>query len=104
MSDCKGQQDQVEMDPRLFEAARSGNISAFHSLQGEDPFILHRVALNSVDNPLHMSALTGQTEITKEIVSRNPAFAWELNENGFSPLHVASANGRIETIRELKKS
>ncbi|XWS45797.1 hypothetical protein CRYUN_Cryun14cG0010300 [Craigia yunnanensis] len=91
------------MEPRLFEATRSGDISAFHSLLGEDPFLLDRVALNSVDNPLHVSALTGQTEITKEIVSRKPAFARELNENGFSPMHVASANGRIEIIRELMR-
>ena len=66
------------MEPRLFEAARSGDISAFHSLLEEDPFLLDRVALNSVDNPLHISALIGQTEITKEIVRRKPAFAREL--------------------------
>ncbi|XVF33658.1 hypothetical protein REPUB_Repub17cG0186900 [Reevesia pubescens] len=91
------------MEPRLFEAARSGDISAFHSLLEEDPFLLDRVALNSVDNPLHISALTGQTEITKEIVSRKPALARELNENGFSPMHVASANGYIEIIREVMR-
>ncbi|EOX96532.1 Ankyrin repeat family protein [Theobroma cacao] len=91
------------MEPRLFEASRSGHISAFHSLLGEDPFLLDRVALNSVDNPLHISTLAGQTEITKAIVSRKPAFARELNENGFSPMHVASAKGHIEIIRELMR-
>ncbi|XVF73547.1 hypothetical protein PTKIN_Ptkin12aG0210700 [Pterospermum kingtungense] len=91
------------MEPRLFEAARSGDISAFHSLLEEDPFLLDRVALNSVDNPLHISALTGQTEITKEIVSRKPAFARELNGDGFSPMHVASANGHVEIVRELMR-
>ncbi|KAK6240147.1 hypothetical protein QUC31_005616 [Theobroma cacao] len=91
------------MEPRLFEASRSGDISAFLSLLQEDPFLLDRVGLNSVDNPLHISVLAGQTEITKQIVSRKPAFARELNENGFSPMHVASANGHIEIIRELMR-
>ncbi|MFQ6625678.1 hypothetical protein Gotur_004901, partial [Gossypium turneri] len=67
------------------------------------PFLLDRVALNPVYNPLHVSALAGQVEITKEIVSRKPAFTRELNENGFSPIHVASANGHIEIIRELMR-
>lgn len=91
------------MESRLFEAARCGDISTFHSLLEEDPFLLDRVALNSVYNPLHVSALAGQVEITKEIVSRKPAFTRELNENGFSPIHVASANGHIEIIRELMR-
>ncbi|KAG4132977.1 hypothetical protein ERO13_D08G066500v2 [Gossypium hirsutum] len=91
------------MESRLFEAARCGDISAFHSLLEEDPFLLDRVALNPVYNPLHVSALAGQVEITKEIVSRKPAFTRELNENGFSPIHVASANGHIEIIRELMR-
>ncbi|EOX96524.1 Ankyrin repeat family protein [Theobroma cacao] len=91
------------MEPRLFEASRSGDISAFHSLLGEDPFLLDRVALNSVDNPLHISAMAGQTEITREIVSRKPAFARELSESGYSPMHVASAKGHVEIIRELTR-
>ncbi|KAG8485436.1 hypothetical protein CXB51_021070 [Gossypium anomalum] len=91
------------MESRLFEAARCGHISAFHSLLEEDPFLLDRVALNPVYNPLHVSTLAGQVEITKEIVSRKPAFTRELNENGFSPIHVASANGHIEIIRELMR-
>ncbi|GMJ01219.1 hypothetical protein HRI_003791100 [Hibiscus trionum] len=91
------------MESRLFEAVRVGDISVFRSLLEEDPFLLDRVALNSVDNPLHVSTLAGQVEITKEIVSRKPGFSRELNESGFSPMHVASANGDIEIIRELMR-
>ncbi|KAL4384222.1 hypothetical protein GQ457_15G023780 [Hibiscus cannabinus] len=91
------------MESRLFEAARVGDISMFRSLLKDDPFLLDRVALNSVYNPLHVSVLAGQVEISKEIVSRKPGFTRELDENGFSPVHIASANGHIEIIRELMR-
>ncbi|KAK9018109.1 hypothetical protein V6N11_001093 [Hibiscus sabdariffa] len=91
------------MESRLFEAARVGDVSVFRSLLDEDPFLLDRVTLNSVYNPLHVSVLAGQVEISKEIVSRKPGFTRELNENGFSPMHVASANGHVEIIRELMR-
>ncbi|KAK8614774.1 hypothetical protein V6N13_068565 [Hibiscus sabdariffa] len=91
------------MESRLFEAARVGDISMFRSLLEDDPFLLDRVALNSVYNPLHVSVLAGQVEISKEIVSRKPGFTRELDENGFSPMHIASANGHIEIIRELMR-
>ncbi|EEF35867.1 ankyrin repeat-containing protein, putative [Ricinus communis] len=89
------------MDPRLSDVVLSGNLTAFHSLLAEDPLLLDRISLNSVENLLHISALSGQTEITREIVSRKPAFAWELNQDGYSPLHIASANGHVELVREL---
>ncbi|XP_021279683.1 ankyrin repeat-containing protein BDA1-like [Herrania umbratica] len=47
--------------------------------------------------------MVGQTEITKEIVGRKPGFARELNENGFGPMHIASAKGHVEIIRELMR-
>ncbi|KAK9273593.1 hypothetical protein L1049_018403 [Liquidambar formosana] len=89
------------MDPRLFEAACTGDIAAFHSLLSDDPLILDRVSLNSVENPLHISSLAGHADFAKEIAGRKPAFARELNEDGFSPMHIASANGHIEIVREL---
>ncbi|XP_060673355.1 ankyrin repeat-containing protein BDA1-like [Ziziphus jujuba] len=92
------------MEPRLFEASRLGDIPGLHSLLAEDPLILERVGLNTVENPLHVSCLAGKTEIAKEIVSLRPEFVRELNGHGFSPLHIASANGHLEIVRELLHS
>ncbi|GLU00356.1 hypothetical protein SLE2022_177330 [Rubroshorea leprosula] len=91
------------MEAKLVEAARLGNIAAFLSFLNEDPSLLDRVALKSVDNPLHVAALAGQTDIVREIITRKPAFAKELNQDGFSPMHIASANGHVEIVRELVK-
>ncbi|XP_034915340.1 ankyrin repeat-containing protein BDA1 [Populus alba] len=89
------------MDSRLFDAILSGDIAAFRSLQAEDPLILDRVSLNSTENPLHLSSLAGQLEITREVACQKPAFARELNQDGFSPIHIASSNGHVELVREL---
>ncbi|KAJ4847632.1 hypothetical protein Tsubulata_002740 [Turnera subulata] len=92
------------MDQRLSDAILSGNTSALGSLLAEDPLLLNRISLISpMENPLHVSALAGQTEITSEILRRNPGLARELNQDGFSPLHIASANGHVEIVRELLK-
>ncbi|KAG2669143.1 hypothetical protein I3760_14G021000 [Carya illinoinensis] len=89
------------MEARLFQAVFHDDVASFHTLLAEDPLLLHRVSLNSIDNPLHISSLAGNTAITKDIVLRKPEFAGELNQQGFSPMHIASANGHVEIVREL---
>ncbi|CAK7347769.1 unnamed protein product [Dovyalis caffra] len=89
------------MDSRFFDAILSGDIATFRSLLAEDPLILDRISLNSTENPLHISSLAGQLEITREIACQKPAFARELNQDGFSPIHIASSNGHVELAREL---
>ncbi|KAF4395206.1 hypothetical protein F8388_001593 [Cannabis sativa] len=90
------------MEPtRIFEASLTGDITKLHSLLFEDPFLLDRVTLNSVETPLHISCMAGQTEITKEFLSLRPKWAEELNQQGLSPLHMASANGHVEIVKEI---
>ncbi|TXG54499.1 hypothetical protein EZV62_019755 [Acer yangbiense] len=55
-------------------------------------------------NPLHVaSAYNGHIDFVKEITRLRLDFAKELNEDGFSPMHMASANGYLEIVRELMK-
>ncbi|KAF4356465.1 hypothetical protein G4B88_015299 [Cannabis sativa] len=90
------------MEPkRIFEASLTGDITKLHSLLSEDPFLLDRVTLNSVETPLHISCMAGQTEITKKFLSLRPKWAQELNQQGLSPLHMASANGHVEIVKEI---
>ncbi|KAM7275592.1 hypothetical protein ACFE04_017458 [Oxalis oulophora] len=62
------------MDPNLFEATISGDLNTLHSLV---------------------------TTIQRSFIARPSLVKFELNEQGFSPLHIASANGHLQIVREL---
>ncbi|KAF8099717.1 hypothetical protein N665_0238s0045 [Sinapis alba] len=57
--------------------------------------------MSSLENPLHVSAFSGQAAFTAEILRQKQDLALELNQQGFSPLHIASALGKIEVVRAL---
>ncbi|KFK37276.1 hypothetical protein AALP_AA4G236100 [Arabis alpina] len=89
------------MDQRLFVAARLGDIATLELLLREDPLLLDRLSLSSQENPLHVAAFAGQADFAAKILSLKPELALEPNQQGFSPLHIASASGEIEVVREL---
>ncbi|KAL6126903.1 hypothetical protein ACLB2K_074948 [Fragaria x ananassa] len=86
---------------RLFEASQTGNVQVLHQLLAENQLLLHSVSLASRESPLHVAAVAGHVDFVKEIVRLKPAFAEELNQDGFSPMHLAAANGFLEIVREL---
>ncbi|CAN1126731.1 Ankyrin repeat-containing protein BDA1 [Linum perenne] len=87
------------MDLKLMEACQSGNVNILHQLLRSNPFLLHLTPVN----PLHMAAIAGHVDFTKEILKLKPELAIELNQDGFSALHYAAANGKLEIVRELVK-
>ncbi|CAH8301639.1 unnamed protein product [Eruca vesicaria subsp. sativa] len=89
------------MDHRLFDAARSGDITTLQLLLQEDPLLLERFSMSSLENPLHVSAFSGQADFTAEILRHKQDLALEPNQQGFSPLHIASALGKLEVVRAL---
>ncbi|CAB4271153.1 unnamed protein product [Prunus armeniaca] len=93
------------MDIRLFEAFRTGDIQLLYQLLAKNPLLLHTLALASSENPLHEASIAGHVDFVKEIVRFKPDFAKEINNDGFSPMHIAfaSANGYLEIVRELLK-
>ncbi|KAH7537766.1 hypothetical protein FEM48_Zijuj03G0127700 [Ziziphus jujuba var. spinosa] len=50
-----------------------------------------------------MTSTAGYVEFVKEILRLKPSFAEEVNQDGFSPLHLASAIGHFEIVKELLK-
>ncbi|KAJ9140045.1 hypothetical protein P3X46_030732 [Hevea brasiliensis] len=91
------------MDARLLEAAQCGDINYLQQLLRENPLILDSIALLSTENLLNVALVTGNVSFVKEVIRLKPHFAKELNQDGFSPMHMAAANGHVEIVKELNE-
>nr|POF06420.1 ankyrin repeat-containing protein bda1 [Quercus suber] len=90
------------MDERMNWFAKNGDINAFYQLIREDEKLLEHIdELTFVDTPLHIAASAGQIPFAMEMMGLKPSFAQKLNQNGFSPIHLALQNGHIELVRRL---
>ncbi|RWR86066.1 ankyrin repeat-containing protein NPR4-like protein [Cinnamomum micranthum f. kanehirae] len=104
--------EKKDMDERLYEAAIRGDVEKLLDLLNEDVFIqpdetfLDRVMRDCIgkDNFLHLGALFGQVEFVREISSRKPEFARQLNSQGLSPLHLAAERGHVQVVKVLLKT
>ncbi|XP_028780790.1 protein ACCELERATED CELL DEATH 6-like [Neltuma alba] len=93
------------MDQRLGKAAIDGDVHTLHDLLEEDPQILEKAcSVHFADSPLHVAARSGKADFVNHIVTRMPSLATETNQQGMIPLHVASLQGHVETVRELLKA
>ncbi|KAE8713911.1 putative Ankyrin repeat-containing protein [Hibiscus syriacus] len=95
----------MEMDPRLREAAETGNIDALHVLIGDDPYILERIdQVPFIQTPLHIAADKGHVSFAMEMMNLKPSFAKKLNPNGFSPMHMALRTEQTKLVLRLLKT
>ncbi|KAK1413436.1 hypothetical protein QVD17_35209 [Tagetes erecta] len=65
--------------------------------------VVHALALEGVENPLHIASLAGHLNFAATLLNLRPQLALELNQDGFSALHIASSCGHIEIVKELLK-
>ncbi|KAE8055482.1 hypothetical protein FH972_012322 [Carpinus fangiana] len=78
------------MDQRLKDAAQEGNIDTLYELIKEDANVLDKIdKIPFVETPLHIAASVGHTLFAMEIMRLKPSFATKLNQNGFTPMHLA---------------
>lgn len=116
----------VRMDRRLFDASRTGNVDNLMELLRCDPIIVRRVGLVDGNSPLHLACMGGHFNFVKELLKLRKELAGEMNQNGFSclhivkeilkvdiglclmkgrerriPLHSAIVKGRVDVIKEL---
>ncbi|XP_011023682.1 PREDICTED: ankyrin repeat-containing protein At3g12360-like isoform X1 [Populus euphratica] len=89
------------MDPRLLNAALTGDVNALLELIREDPLLLHAVTVTTSNTPLHIAALLGHAQFAMVAMQNCPGLADELNQQGFSPIHLASAKGHWEIVRDM---
>ncbi|KAK7835448.1 ankyrin repeat-containing protein bda1 [Quercus suber] len=78
------------------------NIDEFYNLIGEDVKLLEHIDMLPLANtPLHIATSYGNIQFALETTSLKPSFARKLNQNGFSPIHLALKNEHIELVRRL---
>ena len=88
----------------LFSNTRSddNNIDEFYNLIGEDVKLLEYIdELPFVNTPLHIAASYGNIQFALEMMSLKPLFARKLNQNGFSPIHLALRNNYTMLVVRL---
>ncbi|KAI3927645.1 hypothetical protein MKW92_009880 [Papaver armeniacum] len=87
----------------LLDAIQMGDYEAFSKLQVEDPQILDHVCEFPLGGtPLHIAVRVGQlNDCTREIIRKRPEFAATKDNKGRIPLHIASAKGYLEIVKEL---
>ncbi|ERN15056.1 ankyrin repeat-containing protein ITN1 [Amborella trichopoda] len=89
------------MDPRLYEACRTGNLAALRDLINQDMSILHEVVRGTGDTPLHVAARFGDPILAREVLQHRPDMAHAINLQGLSPMHLAVANRHLDAYRVL---
>ncbi|XP_024626529.1 ankyrin repeat-containing protein BDA1-like [Medicago truncatula] len=84
---------------KLKAAAQAGNIDLLYAVIDDDPFILEHIdSIPFVETPLHISADMGHLQFATEIMMLKPSFAWKLNPQGFSPIHLAMLNDQKRLV------
>uniref|UniRef100_A0A5K1BJG1 Uncharacterized protein n=1 Tax=Nymphaea colorata TaxID=210225 RepID=A0A5K1BJG1_9MAGN len=85
------------MDPKLYVCALAGDMFRLRQLISGDEHILEssETVNSNGNNILHISAIYGHVNFTREVLSLKPELSSELNEAGFSPLHLAAAKGHL---------
>ncbi|XP_030443829.2 ankyrin repeat-containing protein BDA1-like [Syzygium oleosum] len=93
------------MDPRLLEAAQTGNVGLLNDLIRSNKLILEEAALQGAGHtPLHVACVAGHLNFVRELLKLMPKLAENMNADGFSPLHIAAARGDVEIVREILKA
>ncbi|KAJ0053160.1 hypothetical protein Pint_00070 [Pistacia integerrima] len=97
-SKCGASFNRLEMDGRLFEAARTGDVSLLHQLLLENPLILADCQLLSPhENLLHIATKARQLAFVQQLLNQSQISGRE----GRTCLHYAAINERVEIIDEL---
>ncbi|CAJ1978538.1 unnamed protein product [Sphenostylis stenocarpa] len=89
----------VTSDNNLKEAAPDGDLNLLYTLIEEDPQVLeHEDSIPFVETPLHTAALFGNVGFATEIMRLKPSFAWKLNQQGFTPIHLAMQHNHKKMV------
>jgi len=88
-----------DIDYKVKVATLEGDINLLYTLIEEDPYVLEYIDfIPFVETPLHIAASIGHVQFATEIMRLKPSFAWKLNQQGFSPIHLAMQNNQKSMV------
>ncbi|KAM5554338.1 hypothetical protein ABKV19_022619 [Rosa sericea] len=103
--EVRGDHHEDDTTKALYEAAVAGSVSSFETLIQKDPLILDEVSLTHFsETPLHISALLGDIDFTKAILTHNWRLATVRDSLRRLPLLLAAAEGQKEIVQALLKA
>lgn len=88
-----------DIDEKVMAATLEGDVNLLYTLIQEDPYVLEYIdSIPFLDTPLHIAASMGHIHFATEIMRLKPSFAWKLNQQGFSPIHLAMQNNQKKMV------
>ncbi|KAL2640043.1 hypothetical protein AAZV13_06G205400 [Glycine max] len=89
-------------DNKLKVAAQEGDINLLYTVIEEDPQVLeHNDLISFVETPLHIASSCGNIGFATEIMRLKPSLAWKLNQQGFTPIHLAMQHSHKRMVHRL---
>ncbi|KAF8032093.1 hypothetical protein BT93_D1109 [Corymbia citriodora subsp. variegata] len=89
-------------ESQLRLAIEHDNVDELHNLIVEEPELLDRISKHPFPNtPLHIAAAAGKIDVAMELAILKPSFAWKLNPEGYSPMHLALQYEQYHIVRAL---
>eukprot|EP01018_Ginkgo_biloba_P008591 Gb_26480 [translate_table: standard] len=89
-----------EMDPRLHEAALSGNWMMLDTLKRENTAVLDQLTPEK-NTPLHLAARAGKAEFVENLLQLKPKLSLTQNDKGNTALHEAAQVGQLDVVKVL---
>ncbi|KAK2633159.1 hypothetical protein EUGRSUZ_L00448 [Eucalyptus grandis] len=91
--------ERTHREKRLYEASLGGCVESLAQLLQEDRLILARASVTCFNKtPLHVACMLGHVPFAKALLAHKRDLAMELDLQGCTPLHLASANGYAEIV------
>eukprot|EP01018_Ginkgo_biloba_P008598 Gb_22741 [translate_table: standard] len=91
------------MDPKLYNASRSGNIKSLEQVLGENAAALKQVTPQK-NTALHLAARAGKAEFVERLCSSERELVTAKNASGNTALHEAAQIGALEIVCKILAS
>ena len=86
------------MNPELYRAASSGDLSFFERMKNSDTLADVTIEMSTV---LHVAVKCNQLQVAQQMVHLRPSLLYQTNSKGDTPLHVAARVGSHLMVKLL---